>query len=154
MLSATAQPSIQALRVQVPPDGEPGSEGSPVLALYRVSDFDGAVTLVQKILSYQGMGHSCGIHTQNDQQVLRLGLEIPVCRVIVNQAHCFANGGNFDNGLPFTLSMGCGTWGGDSTHENLNYRHYLNVTRISRVIPPSEPSEEDLFGAYHAKYGK
>ena len=131
-----------------------GEKLSPVLTLYRVSDFDAAVKLVQKILSYQGMGHSCGVHTQDDQQVLRLGLEVQVCRIIVNQAHCFANGGNFDNGLPFTLSMGCGTWGGDSTHENVNYRHYLNVTRISRVIPPSEPSEEELFGAYHTKYGK
>ena len=50
-----------------------------------------------------------------------------VCRVIVNQAHAFANGGNFDNGLPFSLSMGCGTWGGNSFSENLNYRHFMNV---------------------------
>ena len=131
-----------------------GEKLSPVLALYGVSDFDAAVELVEKILAYQGLGHSCGIHTRDDQHILRLGLEVPVCRVIVNQAHCFANGGNFDNGLPFSLSMGCGTWGGDSTHENLNYRHYLNVTRIARVIPRIEPSEEELLGAYHAKYGR
>ena len=131
-----------------------GEKLSPVLALYHVPDFDTAVKLVQRILAYQGMGHSCGIHTKNDQQVLRLGLEIPVCRVIVNQAHCLANGGNFDNGLPFTLSMGCGTWGGDSIHENLHYKHYMNVTKIVHTIPTNEPSEEELFGAYHTKYGK
>ena len=64
-----------------------------------------------------------------------LGLELPVARVIVNQAHCIATGGSFDNGLPFSLSMGCGTWGGNSFSENLNYRHFMNVTRIVRTIP-------------------
>ena len=83
-----------------------------------------------------------------------MGLEIPVCRVIVNQAHCLANGGNFDNGLPFTLSMGCGTWGGDSIYENVHYKHYMNITKIVHTIPPNEPSEEELFESYHTKYGK
>ncbi len=78
---------------------------------------------------------------------------MPVCRVIVNQAHAFANGGNFDNGLPFSLSMGCGTWGKNSISDNLNYRHYLNITRISRTIVPNEPTTEDLFGTYLNKYG-
>ena len=72
--------------------------------------------------------------------------------MIVNQAHCFANGGNFDNGLPFSLSMGCGTWGENTISDNLNYRHFLNTTRISRVIPNNEPTEESLFGGYRAKY--
>ena len=53
-----------------------------------------------------------------------------MCRVIVNQAHCFATGGSFDNALPFSLSMGCGTWGGNSISDNLNYRHFLNITRV------------------------
>ena len=55
-----------------------------------------------------------------------------MCRVIVNQAHCFATGGSFDNALPFSLSMGCGTWGGNSISDNLNYRHFLNITRVVR----------------------
>lgn len=131
-----------------------GEKLSPVLTLCRASTFDDAVRLVEKTLSYQGLGHSCGIHTRDDQQILRLGLEVSVCRIIVNQSHCFANGGNFDNGLPFSLSMGCGTWGRDSTHDNLNYRHYLNITKISRVIPRVEPSEVELFGAFHEKHGR
>jgi sulfoacetaldehyde dehydrogenase len=77
-----------------------------------------------------------------------------VCRVIVNQAHCIANGGSFDNGLPFSLTMGCGTWGGNSFSENLNYRHFMNVTRIVRTIPEVKPTPEDLFGAFWDKYGK
>lgn len=126
---------------------------SPVLAIYRAKDFDDAVAITHRLLLNQGAGHSCGIHTRNDEHVTRLGLELPVCRVIVNQAHAFATGGSFDNGLPFSLSMGCGTWGENSISDNLNYRHFLNLTRIARTIPPDEPSEDELFGTYRAKHG-
>jgi sulfoacetaldehyde dehydrogenase len=125
---------------------------SPVLTLYRATDFDHAFKIVQQILSYNGKGHSVGIHSNSNGNIMRLGLEMPVCRVIVNQAHCFATGGSFDNGLPFSLSMGCGTWGHNSISDNMNYRHYLNTTRIARTIPPVEPTEEELFGAYWNKY--
>lgn len=127
---------------------------SPVLAVYRVADFDAACETARRILEFKGAGHSVGIHSQRDERSLRLGLELPVCRVIVNQAHCFATGGSFDNGLPFSLSMGCGTWGGNSISDNLNYRHYLNTTRIARTIPADEPSEAQLFGRYWDKYGQ
>jgi sulfoacetaldehyde dehydrogenase len=130
-----------------------GEKLSPVLSLYRAPDFDQAFEITRRILQYQGAGHSCGIHSRNSEHILRLGLELPVCRVIVNQAHCFATGGSFDNGLPFSLSMGCGTWGKNSISDNLNYRHFLNITRIARTIPAVQPSEESLFGAYRAKYG-
>jgi sulfoacetaldehyde dehydrogenase len=130
-----------------------GEKLSPVMAVYRARDFDHAAKIVRSIYGYQGAGHSVGIHTARDERARWLGLNLPVCRVIVNQAHCFANGGNFDNGLPFSLSMGCGTWGGNSTSDNVNYRHYLNITRIARVIPPREPTEDELFGAYRRKYG-
>lgn len=130
-----------------------GEKLSPVLAVYRAKDFEAAFEQTHRLLDHQGKGHSCGIHTDDDAHVRRLGLEMPVCRVIVNQAHAFANGGNFDNGLPFSLSMGCGTWGKNSISDNLNYRHYLNITRISRTIVPNEPTTEDLFGTYLNKYG-
>lgn len=130
-----------------------GEKLSPVLAVYRVKDFETAFEQTRLLLEHQGKGHSCGIHTQNEAHILCLGLEMPVCRVIVNQAHAFANGGNFDNGLPFSLSMGCGTWGKNSISDNMNYRHYLNITRIARTIPPNEPSMDDLFGAYLNKHG-
>ncbi len=130
-----------------------GEKLSPVLAVYRARDFDHAVELTQAIYAYQGAGHSVGMHSRDDARILRLGLELPVCRVIVNQAHCYATGGSFDNGLPFSLSMGCGTWGRNNFSDNLTYRHYLNITRISRTIPPREVTEEDLFGAYRKKHG-
>jgi sulfoacetaldehyde dehydrogenase len=130
-----------------------GEKLCPVLAVYRARDFEHAFALAQAIYDYQGNGHSVGIHTRDDAHVMKLGLEMTVCRVIVNQAHAIANGGSFDNGLPFSLSMGCGTWGGNSFSDNLNYRHFLNTTRIVRAVAPNEPSPDDLFAPYRAKYG-
>ena len=131
-----------------------GEKLSPVLALYRARDFDHAFNLMRGIYDYMGDGHSCGVYTENEDHIHRLGLEMTVCRVIVKQAHTFATGGSFDNGLPFSLSMGCGSWGGNSFSENLNYRHFMNITRIVRVIPEDKPSAEDLFGPFWKKYGK
>jgi len=130
-----------------------GEKLCPVLTIYRARDFDHAFALTQSIYNYQGNGHSVGIHSHNDAHITRLGLEMTVCRVIVNQAHCIANGGSFDNGLPFSLSMGCGTWGGNSFSENLHYRHFLNTTRIVRTIAPNEPNVSDIFATYRSKYG-
>ena len=131
-----------------------GEKLSPVLAVYRARDFDDAFRITGAIYEYQGKGHSVSIHTRDDAQVMRLGLEMPVARVIVNQAHCIATGGSFDNGLPFSLSMGCGTWGRNSFSDNMHWRHFLNITRISRVIPERVPSEEEIFRAYFAKHGR
>ena len=130
-----------------------GEKLSPVLTVYRVKDFDAACRQVRDIYAFQGAGHSVGIHSTDDANILRLGLELPVSRVIVNQAHCFATGGAFDNGLPFSLSMGCGTWGGNNFSDNMSYRQYMNTTRIARKIPPRMPSEEEIFGDYLKKHG-
>ena len=133
-----------------------GEKLSPVLAFYRASDFGTAVQRATEILRFQGAGHSLGLHTARVGRARELGLTLPVCRVIVNQAHCFATGGSFDNALPFSLSMGCGTWGGNSISDNLNYRHFLNITRVVAPLAPDrvrEPSEEEIFGAYRAKHG-
>jgi len=131
-----------------------GEKLAPVLAVYRAKDFDEAFALTRRIYDYQGKGHSVSLHTRDDAQAMRLGLEMPVARVIVNQAHCIATGGSFDNGLPFSLSMGCGTWGGNSFSDNMHWRHFLNITRIARVIPEKVPAEDEIFGAYHARHGR
>jgi sulfoacetaldehyde dehydrogenase len=131
-----------------------GEKLSPVLAIYRARDFDHAFTIMRGIYDYMGNGHSCGIYTEDEAHIQRLARQMTVCRVIVKQSHTFANGGSFDNGLPFSLSMGCGTWGGNSLSENVNYKHFMNITRIVRTIPEHKPSEEDVFGAFWKKYGK
>ena len=131
-----------------------GEKLSPVLAVYRASDFDHARELVRAIYAYQGAGHSVGYHGNDDAHILDLGLHLPVARVIVNQAHAIATGGSFDNGLPFSLSMGCGTWGRNNFSDNMTYRHYLNVTRIARPIAERVPALADIFGDYHTRYGR
>ncbi len=131
-----------------------GEKLAPVLALYKAKDFDEAFRLTAAIYDYQGKGHSVSLHSKDESQALRLGLEMPVARVIVNQAHCIATGGSFDNGLPFSLSMGCGTWGRNSFSDNMHWRHFLNITRIARVIPERVPSVDEIFRAYHARHGK
>ena len=131
-----------------------GEKLSPVLALYAARDFDDALAIVERIYAYQGAGHSVGLHSAVAGQALKLGQRLPVSRVIVDQAHCFATGGSFDNGLPFSLSMGCGTWGRNNFSDNMNYRHYLNITRVSRPIPEVVPSEEQIFGEFFARHGR
>jgi len=127
---------------------------SLVLTVYRAADFTAAKEHVQTVLDFVGMGHSVGIHTKNDDHVRELAEEMKIVRVLVNQAHTFGNGGSFTNGLPFTLSMGCGTWAGNSISENLNYTHFINITHLVREIPEDKPSEEELFGSHWQKYGK
>lgn len=131
-----------------------GEKLAPVLAIYRARDFAHACDIVADIYRYQGAGHSVSLHSALPERALHLGLTAPVSRVIVDQAHCFATGGSFDNGLPFSLSMGCGTWGRNNFSDNLNVRQYLNITRVSRPIPEQVPSEASLFGDFFARHGR
>ncbi|MBA3479392.1 MAG: aldehyde dehydrogenase family protein [Lautropia sp.] len=131
-----------------------GEKLSPVLAVYLARDFDDACAIVGRIYAFQGAGHSVGLHSRLPERALQLGLGAPVSRVIVGQAHCFATGGSFDNGLPFSLSMGCGTWGRNNFSDNLGVRHYMNVTRVSRAIAERVPTEEALLGDFFARYGR
>ena len=131
-----------------------GEKLSLALTIYRAKDFDDAIDVVRNILAYQGAGHSCGLHSTNPDRMRQLAEELDVVRVLINQAHAIGNGGSFDNGLNFTLSMGCGTWAGNTITENLNYRKFINITHLSTVIPDETPTEEDLFGAYFDRHGQ
>ncbi len=131
-----------------------GEKLSLVLALYRASDFTDATSIVARILNHQGAGHSVGLHSADDTRARHLAATLPTCRVIVNQAHCFATGGAFNNGMPFSLSMGCGSWGGNSIDDNLNWRHFLQTTKIVREIPPREPTLDEIFSAYWQVAGR
>jgi sulfoacetaldehyde dehydrogenase len=131
-----------------------GEKLSLALAIYKAKDFEAAKQHVQTILDYQGAGHSVGIHTKDADHYRALAEELKVVRVLVNQAHTFGNGGSFTNGLDFTLSMGCGTWAGNSISENLSWRHFINITHLVTEIPEDKPSEEELFGGYWERYGK
>jgi len=157
-LSLNSKDSIKFLMVEEKGIGKQhlfsGEKLSPVLTVYKADDFNHAKTIANEILNYQGIGHSIGIHSNKNERVMELGLELPVCRVIVNQAHAFATGGSFNNGLPFSLSMGCGTWQKNSIDDNLNYKHFINVTKISTIIKGNEPKLKDFFEDYCKKYHK
>ena len=133
---------------------ESGEKLSLVTSLYSARDFAHAKHIATDIMAHIGAGHSVGIHTGDDDRAMELGAEMPTCRVIVNQAHCFATGGSFDNGMPFSLSMGCGSWGGNSIDENFNHRHLMNITKVVRTIEPNEPSVADVFQDYWNRAGK
>lgn len=131
-----------------------GEKLSRVAALYRARDYADAVAITAKILAHQGAGHSVGLHSADDTRAVQLGHALPTSRVIVNQAHCFATGGAFNNGMPFSLSMGCGTWGGNSVDDNLHWKHFMQSAKIIREIPAREPAIEDIFSSYWAAAGK
>ena len=127
---------------------------SPVLTVWKYADFEEGYTLLKEITDNNGTGHSCGIFTQNEAYIDYLGTHMKSSRIIVNQPQAPANGGNFFNGMPSTVTLGCGTWGGNITTENINYKHFLNVTWLSKPITPSKPSDEEMFGAFLEKYGE
>ncbi|OZM71610.1 sulfoacetaldehyde dehydrogenase [Amycolatopsis antarctica] len=131
-----------------------GEKLSVVLTVYRFTELGQCLDRVQELLDFQGAGHSCGIHTSVPAHAERVAERLRVARVLVNQAHCFGTGGGFDNGLGFTLTMGAGTWAGNSISDNLSYRDFLNITRLATVIPSREPSEEQLWGRYIERYGR
>ncbi len=131
-----------------------GEKLALVLTVYRAKDFAAAKETVRKILDFQGRGHSMGLHTTNMARARELAEDLPVVRVLINFAHTFGNGGGFDSGLEFTLTMGCGSWQKNSISENLNYKHFLNITHLVTPIPEDKPSEEELFGPHWARYGK
>ncbi len=131
-----------------------GEKLSPVLTVYRARDFADACRIVEAIYRHQGAGHSVSLHTTQTARARVLGETLPVSRVIVNQAHAIATGGSFDNGLPFSLSMGCGTWGGNNFSDNMTWRQYVNITRISTPISERVPSEDEIFGGYFARHGR
>ncbi len=131
-----------------------GEKLSRVLTVYRARDFDDAVAITRAVQLHQGAGHSVGIHTTTDDRPLVLANAIPTSRIIVNQAHTFATGGSFTNGMPFSLSMGCGSWGGNSIDTNLHWRHFMQSTKIVREIPANEPALDEIFGEYWKEAGK
>ena len=120
-----------------------------VLAIFKYRGFDTALEMVRQILEVGGKGHSCGIFSFDDDHIHRLALAAPVSRIMVRQVQSRSNAGTFTNGMPMTSSMGCGTWGGNITNENIALRHYMNVTWVSRPIPEDRPSDEELFGEFY-----
>ncbi len=120
-----------------------------LLALYKYQGFDQALEMMRAVYEVGGKGHSCGIYSFDADHIHRLGLAAPVSRIMVRQPQSKANAGAFNNGMPMTSSLGCGTWGGNIISENVNLKHYLNTTWVSVPIKEDKPSDEELFGPFY-----
>ena len=127
-----------------------GEKLSLVLAVYSYDDFQEAIDRVNAITAYSGAGHSCGIHSNDKDRILRLALETNTTRVIVRQPHGASNSGAWHNGLANTFSLGCGTWGGNIVAENVTQKHYFNTTWIAEPIDRSPAPDEEIYGKYLA----
>ncbi|NQY02043.1 MAG: aldehyde dehydrogenase family protein [Halieaceae bacterium] len=132
-----------------------GEKLSVTMALYRVKDIDHAIELTNSIQAYQGQGHSCGIYSYNDDNIMKYADQTRTSRVMVNQPQAASNSGNLWNGMRQTFSLGCGSWGGNATNNNITWRDLINETWVSKPLTETKviPSDEDLFGdAVMAKF--
>jgi sulfoacetaldehyde dehydrogenase len=125
-----------------------GEKMSVIMALYRADNIDHAIELTNNIQAYQGQGHSCGIYSNSDDNIMKLANSTKTSRVMVNQPQAASNSGNLWNGMRQTFSLGCGSWGGNGTNNNISWRDLINETWVSKPLSQSKElmSDEDLFG--------
>lgn len=128
-----------------------GEKISPILSIWKYDGFDEALNILMTLLDYAGKGHSCGIHTFDQGYIHKLASSIKVSRITVRQAHGPAAGGTMSNGMPSTTTLGCGTWGGNITTENIHWKHFINVTWVSNIIEDKVLDEEEVFGMIKTK---
>src|SRR4051794_6583654 len=118
----------------------------PVVAILPYGTFDEAVARAKANLLVEGAGHSAAVHSNNDDHIRRMGVELPVSRLVVNQASALTAGGSLTNGFAPTTTLGCGSWGGNSISENLDYKHLMNVSRIGKPITRKRvPTDEEIW---------
>jgi sulfoacetaldehyde dehydrogenase len=132
-----------------------GEKLSVVMALYRANDIDHAIELTNNIQAYQGQGHSCGIYSNSDENIMKMANATKTSRVMVNQPQAASNSGNLWNGMRQTFSLGCGSWGGNGTNNNVSWRDLINETWVSKPLEVAKelPSDEELFGDVIEKLG-
>jgi succinate-semialdehyde dehydrogenase len=118
----------------------------PVVAIVPYKEFDDAVAMAKANLLVEGAGHSAAIHSNDDAHIRSAGVELPISRLVVNQPSSLTAGGSLTNGFAPTTTLGCGSWGGNSISENLDYKHLMNVSRIGRVIEGRHvPSDDEIW---------
>jgi succinate-semialdehyde dehydrogenase len=118
----------------------------PVVAIFPYRDFKEAVEKAKANLLVEGAGHSAGVHSNSEDNIRYAGLELPVSRLVVNQACSFSAGGSLTNGFAPTTTLGCGSWGGNSISENLDYKHLMNVSRIGKLITDKKvPTDAEIW---------
>src|SRR6516164_1721360 len=118
----------------------------PVVAIFPYETFEEAVARAKANLLVEGAGHSAALHSNTEAHIRQMGVELPVSRLIVNQASALTAGGSLTNGFAPTTTLGCGSWGGNSISENLDYKHLMNVSRIGKPITGKKvPTDEEIW---------
>ena len=128
-----------------------GEKMSLVSTVYKSSDIDDVIRIANENHAYSGAGHSVGIYSKTPENIDKYALETYTTRVVVNQAQGATNTGSWTSGMPFTSSLGCGTWGGNVASENIELKHYMNNTWVIREIPSRQPSDDELFAGFTPK---
>lgn len=106
---------------------------SPVFAMYVASDLNHAKELCLSLLNLGGCGHSLSIHTETDAIAREFAMDMPVSRILVNtMSSVGAVGGT--TGLMPSMTLGCGTFGGNITSDNVTAKHLLNIKRMAYGI--------------------
>jgi sulfoacetaldehyde dehydrogenase len=123
-----------------------GEKISMVVTIYKYGEFQEAIDKVNEITNYQGRGHSCGIHSFDEERIMKYALAIKVGRLMVRQPQCLSNSGSWTNGMPMTLIQGSGTWGRNISSDNFNFRKLLNYTWVASPIESTQPTDQELFG--------
>ncbi|MDP3176312.1 MAG: aldehyde dehydrogenase family protein [Spirochaetaceae bacterium] len=127
---------------------------SPVLTLWKCGSFREGLEAVVLITDACGTGHSSGLFSFKDEYISAMGETMRSSRIMVRQGMASANGGTFANGMPSTVTLGCGTWGGNITSENIHWKHFINVTWLSLPLQARRPTDEEIFGPFWDRYGK
>jgi acetaldehyde dehydrogenase/alcohol dehydrogenase len=108
----------------------------PLLAVYRAKSVDEALKVCVDVNHSGGLGHTAVIFSHNDEVIQKFGEVINAGRIIVNAPGSIGALGGVYNDMVPTFSFGCGTGGGNSTTDNVNVYHYLNIKRVARRTPP------------------
>jgi acyl-CoA reductase-like NAD-dependent aldehyde dehydrogenase len=108
---------------------------APVLSFFEVDGDDEAFDLCLALLEYEGTGHTANIHTNDADRQHRFAAAMPASRVLINTPSAHGCCG-LTTGLPHTLTLGCGTWGGNSTTNNVTHRDLRNVKRMAMPLQP------------------
>ncbi len=119
----------------------------PVVAILPYKTFQDAVNHAKANLLVEGAGHSAAVHSNNEDNIRLAGVQLPISRLVVNQPSSLTAGGSLTNGFAPTTTLGCGSWGGNSISENLDYKHLMNVSRIGKVITHKKvPTDAEIWG--------
>ena len=108
---------------------------SPILAFYVADGLSRGAERCYEVLSYGGMGHTAGVHTRSREAAVRFGSEVPAARVTVNTPTTHGAIG-FSTALPPSMTLGCGSWGGNVTSDNVSPLHLLDIKRVAFETRP------------------